>query len=548
MRTTIILSAILVSCMLSANAQQEPDQTITIYFTGTTMAGHMWQATGSPFHRPETVASLHFLQRAGTDYPGHHKGIVSHPEPWSAWAAKYAIAEALLTPVTQLCEPETACVTLNLVGFSRGAVLTMYTAHRVSNDVDLSPLIKKINILAFDPVPGDPFLSAGYFSLGSNVDYLGFYALDERSALFSPVFPSPPPVSASVDPLFELFTVPGSHETMVGNTLINGHRNTTQDDYNLKHTSYVLKVIATEIMGSNDWGKVRFASSDIPDLRVDWYQGESDIDVLRQTFIDAINAIYAGPFPEGYYVGMHDASFLGITMADIFNVGLYEAWLELPLLPPCWAPIPGVRVGPFSIDKPRCVYDQPVTLLSSNASIDDVTDATPLNTSADNDYAAWDLILEHGSLDVDGDLLNYADDNCPVNANSGQADADTDTIGDACDTCTDTDIDGFGDPGFASNTCVLDNCPQISNPNQLDFDGDDLGDVCDTDDDNDGVPDDEDACPNEAGAPTASSPLGCPLKGAAKRSGGSMDLLLLAILLLTVIATGTSSTWQRRRR
>jgi len=51
-------------------------------------------------------------------------------------------------------------------------------------------------------------------------------------------------------------------------------------------------------------------------------------------------------------------------------------------------------------------------------------------------------------------------------------------IGDLCDECTDLDGDGFGDPGFAANTCALDNCPDIYNPDQDDTDVDGVGDAC----------------------------------------------------------------------
>jgi hypothetical protein len=63
--------------------------------------------------------------------------------------------------------------------------------------------------------------------------------------------------------------------------------------------------------------------------------------------------------------------------------------------------------------------------------------------------------------------------------NDDQADADADGIGDVCDDCTDTDGDGFGNPGYAANTCPDDNCPDTYNPAQTDTDGDGIGDACD---------------------------------------------------------------------
>ncbi|HJQ98172.1 MAG TPA: thrombospondin type 3 repeat-containing protein, partial [Candidatus Polarisedimenticolaceae bacterium] len=64
-------------------------------------------------------------------------------------------------------------------------------------------------------------------------------------------------------------------------------------------------------------------------------------------------------------------------------------------------------------------------------------------------------------------------------SNANQLDADGDAFGDACDVCTDTDADGFGNPGYAANTCAVDNCPFVSNANQADVDADAAGDVCD---------------------------------------------------------------------
>lgn len=111
--------------------------------------------------------------------------------------------------------------------------------------------------------------------------------------------------------------------------------------------------------------------------------------------------------------------------------------------------------------------------------------------------------------DSDGDGLPDGCDNCSDIANIGQDDADGDGIGDLCDECTDTDGDGFGDPGFAANTCTEDNCPDIANPGQADADGDGVGDACDNcsavanpdqdDLDNDGIGDACDPCTDSDG-------------------------------------------------
>ena len=62
-----------------------------------------------------------------------------------------------------------------------------------------------------------------------------------------------------------------------------------------------------------------------------------------------------------------------------------------------------------------------------------------------------------------GGQTTQCDDNCPNNSNPGQEDADSDEVGDACDECTDTDSDGFGNPEFIINTCPDDNCPTTPN-------------------------------------------------------------------------------------
>jgi len=67
----------------------------------------------------------------------------------------------------------------------------------------------------------------------------------------------------------------------------------------------------------------------------------------------------------------------------------------------------------------------------------------------------------------------------PFAISANAFDADGDGLFDACDACTDTDGDGFGNAGFPSNTCLIDNCPGTANPSQSDHDGDGIGDACD---------------------------------------------------------------------
>jgi len=81
--------------------------------------------------------------------------------------------------------------------------------------------------------------------------------------------------------------------------------------------------------------------------------------------------------------------------------------------------------------------------------------------------------------DSDSDDAGDVCDNCPGIANSEQADGDGDGIGDVCDDCTDSDGDGYGDPGYVANSCPDDNCPDSANADQLDGDGDEVGDICD---------------------------------------------------------------------
>lgn len=98
--------------------------------------------------------------------------------------------------------------------------------------------------------------------------------------------------------------------------------------------------------------------------------------------------------------------------------------------------------------------------------------------------SAVGLDMVEAPPDTDGDGVLNAADNCPADANPGQADNDADGQGDVCD--ADDDNDSVSDSA--------DNCDIVANTDQADNDADGKGDVCDADDDNDAVSDEQDNC------------------------------------------------------
>lgn len=118
---------------------------------------------------------------------------------------------------------------------------------------------------------------------------------------------------------------------------------------------------------------------------------------------------------------------------------------------------------------------------------------TPLVLLAALAFAAPAAVVAHPQdslLDGDHDGVNdppVGTDNCAGENgafNPRQTDTDFDGAGDECD--VDDDGDGVDD--------ALDNCPLNSNQTQSDLDGDNIGDTCDVDDDGDGLADSRDNC------------------------------------------------------
>jgi hypothetical protein len=122
---------------------------------------------------------------------------------------------------------------------------------------------------------------------------------------------------------------------------------------------------------------------------------------------------------------------------------------------------------------------------SDNDTIGDACDVCPNDplNDIDGDGFCADIdncptVYNPGQEDSDSDNIGDVCDNCQSEYNPEQYDADHDGIGDLCDTCTDTDGDGFGNPGYSYNTCPTDNCPNAYNPGQEDSNGDGIGDAC----------------------------------------------------------------------
>ena len=124
---------------------------------------------------------------------------------------------------------------------------------------------------------------------------------------------------------------------------------------------------------------------------------------------------------------------------------------------------------------------------------DEATAGTdPLVTDSDSDGVNDGDEVSAGmnplSNDSDSDTILDDVDNCPIVANTDQADSDGNGVGDVCD--VDTDGDGVSDS--------IDNCPTMANADQANLDGDSMGDVCDADRDGDGFDNTVDAFPDDA--------------------------------------------------
>ena len=253
--------------------------TVTIYFCGTGMTKAWWQAAdahsadgSNGYWSPELVATLFkeqgeesykfVVDGVGTDAASGSDNLLDQGFP-SSPLAKRGWAKCLdeaLAYLDSVLASTTGDITLNLVGHSRGGVLTLMAANKVKDN----PRIKAINILALDPVPGDSSLPAATYGLSGKVkNYVGIYAEDERTVMFEPVIPAAGPGTK-----IWLLTLPGSHEAFTGKTQKDGHSRNNYFGAKLKDgdthlpelepLARLTKMIAAELLVSQDWGGVRF--------------------------------------------------------------------------------------------------------------------------------------------------------------------------------------------------------------------------------------------------------------------------------------------------
>ncbi len=313
---TIAAVLTIISLMMVGTTVLAEDQVVTIYFAGTG-ATVDWSVPANSFeHTGELLAILYSQQlpqpNNGQFTGPHHKffidGIGTGCGALGDWSST-------AFPEFEGCRGWNTCLTeasnhlkndvlakfpdddviLNLVGWSRGGILTMKFAYMVYNDTNVNPRVKRINILAVDPAGHRTlYMESGVpeyeFCLNDKVNqYVGIYGRDERSAMFGPAIPG----YGSTTKGWE-YIVPGSHETLVGNTQEDGHHSVhilgcgplwLNECYHdeLSKVSWVTKAIAVKLFNSREWGKVEF----------DWnWDGLVGEEAKRNTFIQKADEMW----------------------------------------------------------------------------------------------------------------------------------------------------------------------------------------------------------------------------------------------------------------
>jgi hypothetical protein len=326
------------------------DQVATIYFAGTS-ADYQWaspHATSWGNHE-ELISTLFYEHRL---LPNQHKwfvdgigsgcgslaggvlgdisgglgGLFGAGFPGlnicRGWQTNLDDAKGFLDSVIESYPDDQ--IILNLVGWSRGGILAIRFAHGQSTNSRL----ERINILALDPVVGDlvEMWEANRYSLSSKVkNYVGLYAEHERSYMFGPTLPKYDPNQTEA----WMLRLPGSHETMLGNLQKDGHSIVTAcyilgpdcDFLNmgdnsaiqgLKNVYWVTKVFAQQLLGTPDWGDVRFDWN--------WFEDAASGQSRDELFNEKLDAMWSDP---SLYTYMQNFAFTPLGLEDV--TGLFGA-------------------------------------------------------------------------------------------------------------------------------------------------------------------------------------------------------------------------------
>ncbi len=292
----LLKACFLFSLLLIPLSAVTAQKVVNVYFCGTGVSEDWASSKESGFNSPELISFLYHNDLSEALNPEdkelsvsshYYKLIIDgiatpaltppalhhnffNPDQWIEGENNRRWDECLdeaKAAIQNLLDKEDGTIDLNLLGHGRGGVLCMMLANHLANVQ--SERINKINILAFDPVAayaeGDPLkkLMDDYnlSSLPAAVhQYIGIYAQDERSFRYEPLIPAfeSPEMSSSW-----LISLPGSHETLVGNLMTDGHsvvngqpNEETAINEELEKVNDLALVMAYQLLCSPEWGKV----------------------------------------------------------------------------------------------------------------------------------------------------------------------------------------------------------------------------------------------------------------------------------------------------
>ncbi|QTA77917.1 alpha/beta hydrolase fold domain-containing protein [Desulfonema limicola] len=535
-KTAKTFTAMLLLIFVWAYAWGE-DKVLTIYFCGTSFTEDAYNAEGSAFGRPELLASVF------KDYDGsteiHNKEVIGSymgfPYSWwvPAWNAETgANAEpALSTETDTNAESKTGYykyivngagtswdvdlgqidpdmgprdwdkikdeainalklvrdkypnddIILNLIGFSRGGVSAIDTARSASE----FSWVKKINIIAFDPVPGifDPI---GYFgnrlNLSSKVNqYIGIYAEHEKSYMFEPVIPKIESNSTKV----LVIRMPGGHETMVGNYQVDGGHSLHLNPIEKQAYADVVKtscIIVEQLLTSPQWGEVPWKEDKSIEIDKNEF-GTLIADIWKQDYtlieISSFIPLTFGTFDPFYailgrdhhlrillllpvlhsrlcFIGgnRHESEFLYVNNDQVYFLNnrvsriSAEIWPALQSFrgdppPDTTPPVPNITDLPDILSECSVSITQPPAATDDTAGTVYGTTSTPLSYTEQGEYEiTWTYDDGNGNTSTQTQIVIIEDltppdpdmDELPVI--NGQCSAEITEIPNAADNCT----------------------------------------------------------------------------------------------------------------